>query len=120
MCIRDRYNPKQNLITSKLPKNVKLYFSRFVLEHVTPEDIDNIQTKFDYHNRLRLPQYIDIFEEIGFKIAYLDYDKVSKNSKKYEDYKKLKIYSDYAKFKEEHLLAGSINLLLRKPVVAKK
>ncbi|PKQ46678.1 hypothetical protein [Confluentibacter flavum] len=162
-----KYNPKQNLVNSKLPKNVKLYFSRFVLEHVTPEDLDNmhrklfdhmeedaailhlispsdhraysdsslsyydflkysqsewdnIQTKFDYHNRLRLPQYIDIFEKIGFKILYLEYDKVSNNSKKYEDYKKLKIHSDYVKFNEEQLLAGSINILLRKPAATKK
>lgn len=161
-----KYNPKQNLINSELPKNVKLYFSRFVLEHVSPEDIesihrklfnameedaailhlispsdhraysdsslsyydflkysknewDKIQTKFDYHNRLRLPQYIDIFEKIGFKISYLEYDKVSKNSKKYEDYKKLKIHHDYAKFNEEQILAGSISVLLRKTIEVK-
>lgn len=161
-----KYNPEQNLINSKLPENIKLYFSRFVLEHVTPEDIDNmhkklfntmaddaailhlispsdhraysdsslsyydflkyskdewdhIQTKFDYHNRLRLPQYMEIFEKTGFKIAYLDYDTAHKNSKKYADYKKLKIHPDYTLFSEEQILAGSISVLLRRPIRAK-
>lgn len=155
------YHPKSNVITSQLPDNIDLIFSRFVLEHVTPNDLqemhkrffkelkdevyilhlispsdhraytdksishydflkysqkqwDNIQTKFDYHNRLRLPQYLKIFEESGFEIVYLEYDKVDLLSEKYKKFKSLNIHDDFAKFSEEEILAGSINVLLRK------
>lgn len=155
------YFPNSNVITSKLPDKVDLVFSRFVLEHVTPEDLINmherfakdlpeealilhlispsdhraysdkslshydflkysekqwnkIQTKFDYHNRMRLPQYLDIFDKTGFEVVHLEYDKVDTSSKKYEKFKQLKIHSDFMSHSEEELLAGSINVLLRK------
>ncbi|MBU3821374.1 hypothetical protein KO566_04820 [Flavobacteriaceae bacterium XHP0103] len=157
-----KYFPKQNIINAKLPKNIKLYYSRFVLEHVEPNDIEKIhkklfkemssksaiihlispsdhraysdsslsyydflkyskaewnriQTKFDYHNRLRLPQYLEIFTKVGFKIAFLEYDKVQTDSHKYKEFKKLTIHQDYKQFSEEEILAGSINILLLKP-----
>ena len=137
------YYPKSNVISSTLPDDIDLVFSRFVLEHVTPDDLvdmhkrfykefkddvyilhlispsdhraytdksishydflkysqqqwDKIQTKFDYHNRMRLPQYLNIFEETGFEVVSLEYDTVDKLSEKFEK------------------LAGSINVLLRK------
>jgi len=155
------YYPNHNIIHLQRLPDVNFYFSRFVLEHVTPNDIkkiheklfnemnhdaailhlispsdhraytDNtishydflkysqkewnaIQTKFDYHNRLRLPQYISIFEEIGFHISYVNYDTVSKDTTKYKEFKKLTIHSDYTQFTEEHILAGSISILLQK------
>ena len=77
---------------------------------------DNIQTKFDYHNRLRLPQYLDVFSKAGFEIIHLEYDKVDTSSKKYEKFKQLKIHSDFMSYSEEELLAGSINVLLRKKI----
>ncbi|GLB50494.1 class I SAM-dependent methyltransferase [Neptunitalea lumnitzerae] len=76
---------------------------------------DAIQTRFDYHNRLRLPQYVELFEEIGFKIVYLDYDQPKKDSVKYKMFKHLKLHEDFAKYTEEEILAGSINVLLQKP-----
>lgn len=156
-----KYHSNQNIINSKLPKDVKLYFSKFVLEHVTPRDIekiheklfndmdegsailhlispsdhraysdaslsyydflkyskiewDKIQTKFDYHNRLRLPQYVEIFKKIGFEIVFLEYDKVPEKTEKYKMFKELKIHPDYNKYNEEEILAGSINILLKK------
>lgn len=160
-----KYYPNKNLISSDLPNNINLYFSRFVLEHVSPEDIfkmhkklfnemngddailhlispsdhraysdssisyydflkysekewNKIQTKFDYHNRLRLPQYLKIFKNTGFEIAYLDFDSAPKNSDKYKKFKELTLHSDYAKYTEEEILAGSINVLLKKPIQA--
>lgn len=75
---------------------------------------DKIQTKFDYHNRLRLPQYVEIFKKIGFEIAFLEYDKVPEKTEKYKMFKELKIHPDYIKYNEEEILAGSINILLKK------
>lgn len=77
------------------------------------EEWNKIQTKFDYHNRLRLPQYLEIFKELNFEIIYLDYDKCTLNSDKYSKFKALKIHNDFLKFTEEELLAGSINILLK-------
>lgn len=155
------YHPRTNFITAKLNKNADFVFSRFVLEHVKPDDIylmhkkihkdlkdevivfhhispsdhraytdksisyydflkysktewDNIQTKFDYHNRLRLPEYLDIFKKVGFKVIYLDHDQVDKNSEKYKTFKSIKLHADYTKFTEEEILAGSILVLLEK------
>jgi len=155
------YHPCTNVINAELSKDIDIVLSRFVLEHVTPEDLtaiheklyeslpdnvvvlhlispsdhrahsdsslslydflkysqkewDNIQTKFDYHNRLRLPNYLEIFEDAGFEILYVEYDKASDNEEKYRKFKELEIHSDFKKYTEEELSAGSINVLLRK------
>jgi len=152
---------QKNIIDAELPGNVDLILSRFVLEHVTPDDMrrlhekfaseiaddamilhlispsdrrayndktlsyydflqyskcewDNIQTKFDYHNRMRLPQYLKVFEEAGFDVVFLDYDKTDIKTEKYAKFKKLKLHADFAGFSEEEVLAGSINVLLPK------
>lgn len=75
---------------------------------------NKIQTKFDYHNRLRLPEYLKIFEESKFKVDFLTYDKIQKNSFKYKKYKKISLHSDFDKFTEEENLASSITILLSK------
>ncbi len=157
------YFPNQNVITAELPKKVDVVFSRFVLEHVTPQDMlemhkrfaseydentlilhlispsdhraysdkslshydflkysrkewDKIQTKFDYHNRMRLPQFLEIFIKAGMEVLHLEYDKVDKDSEKYRKFKALNLHNDFVKFSEEEILAGSINVLLRKKI----
>ena len=70
-------------------------------------------TKFDYHNRLRLPDYINIFKEAGYEVVSLDYDTCDKNSEKYQKFKELTLHEDYKDYTEEELLAGSINVLLK-------
>lgn len=75
---------------------------------------NKIQTKFDYHNRLRLPDYLNIFEKSKFKVEYLSYDQVNKNSKKYKMFKEIQLHQDFKKFTEKEILAGSINVLLSK------
>ena len=155
------YKPNCNVITSRLPEKVDIIFSRFVLEHVTPNDIvemhnrffnlygtdllifhlispsdhrafsdKNIsyydflkysekewnaqQTKFDYHNRLRLNQYLDLFEKSGIEVVHIEHDEAVKGSEKYNNFKALKLHSDYSKFTDKDLTAGSINVLLKK------
>ena len=156
-----KYHPFTNIIHADMPVNVDIVFSRFVLEHINPEDLisihkklfdtlpaeayilhlispsdhrayndqslslydflkyskkewNKIQTKFDYHNRFRLPNYLEIFTDAGFEIIYVEYDNVNKNEDKYKKFKELKIHSDFSQYSEEELLAGSINVLLKK------
>ncbi len=155
------YHPFTNVINAELTSDIDIVISRFVLEHITPEDLaaihiklfdslpDNtlilhlispsdhrahsdssislydflkysknewnkIQTKFDYHNRLRLPNYLEIFKDAGFEISYVEYDKAKENEEKYKKFKALEIHPDFTKYTEEELLAGSINVLLKK------
>jgi hypothetical protein len=72
-----------------------------------------IQTKFDYHNRLRLPQYLDIFKEY-FEVIHVEFNACKTPSESYNKFKKLEIHEDYRGYTEEELTAGSINVLLQK------
>lgn len=156
-----KYFPYTNIQKAIINYSPELVYSRFVLEHISPEELleihknlykntsaetrilhlispsdhrsysdkslssydflkysesewNKIQTKFDYHNRLRLPDYLQIFEKSGYKVEFLSYDKVQKNSKKYKLFKQLELSSSYKKYSEEEVLAGSINVLLSK------
>ncbi len=153
------YHPKTNLVAAALPE-ASLVFSRFVLEHVRPEDIqamhlkfakelppgshllhfispsdhrahsdqtlslqdflqyseaewNGIQTKFDYHNRLRLPQYLSIFEACGFEIVFVSHDNPEPGSKRHQQFSALDIHPDFQHFTEKELTAGSIVVLLK-------
>lgn len=77
------------------------------------EEWEKQHTKFDYHNRLRLPDYLEIFKNEGFEIVSLDYDTCDKDSEKYKKFKELTLHKDYENYTEEELLAGSINVLLK-------
>jgi len=152
------YYPKTNICDGNLD-DADLIVSRFVLEHVSPVEIekmhdffssnlkseafilhlispsdhraysdsslslqdflkysneewDKIQTKFDYHNRLRLPQYLALFEK-KFDIVYIEHDKIKSESVAYNKFKQLQIHKDFIKFNEQELMAGGINILLK-------
>ena len=75
---------------------------------------NKIQTKFDYHNRLRLPDYLEIFKKSGFEVLYVEHDTAKDNEEKYKKFKELKIHPDFKKYSEEELTAGSINVMLKK------
>ncbi|MGX1022919.1 hypothetical protein [Psychroflexus sp. MBR-150] len=156
-----KYFPSTNVSNFKINDNIDFVISRFVLEHISEDELlkihyhlynqisksaqilhlispsdhraysdkslslydflkysdkewDKIQTKFDYHNRLRLPDYINIFKKAGFKIEFLNYEDVNKNSDKYKKFKKLNIHYDYKKYSEQEILASSITVLLSK------
>lgn len=77
------------------------------------DEWDKIQTKFDYHNRLRLPQYLELFEK-DFEIVSVEHDTINTNSAAYAKFKELTIHDDFNKFSNQELMAGSINILLKK------
>lgn len=153
------YYPGQNIIQAQLPA-ANIVFSRFVLEHVTPDDMlamhvkfakelpkgayvihfispsdhraysdksislqdflrysqkewDQIQTRFDYHNRLRLPEYKDIFAKSGLDMVHMSWDFAKPGSKNHEKFKAVPIHSDYQKYSDEELTAGSIKVVMR-------
>jgi hypothetical protein len=153
------YFPKTNICNGQL-QDIDLVVSRFVLEHVKPEDLkeihkalfanlksgglvlhlispsdhraysdsslslqdflkyseeewNKVQTQFDYHNRLRLPHYLEILSE-DFEVLYFEHDKIDINSDSYKKFKKLHIHPDFSGFSDQELMAGSINILLKK------
>ncbi|NMC35204.1 MAG: hypothetical protein GYA36_22525, partial [Veillonellaceae bacterium] len=75
------------------------------------------QTRFDYHNRLRLPQYLDLFEKAGFEVVYKEYSTIMDNEKELEKFQKLKIHPDFMEYSVEELTASSLVFIL-KPIRA--
>ena len=71
------------------------------------------QTRFDYHNRLRLPQYLKIFREAGMELLHVEYDQPDFNSRSYKKFKELQLHKDFQNFTEEELIAGSINVVFK-------
>ena len=68
---------------------------------------NHIQTRFDYHNRLRLPDYVNLFNRCGFKIAFLSFRSARKGQELPG-----KIHTDFSNFSVEELTAGSIMVIL--------
>ena len=66
---------------------------------------DGIQTSFEYHNRLRMPQYEEIFKKAGFSIAYKFYSCAQNNDLLRKEFKKVKIHSDYKQFGADEVTA---------------
>lgn len=77
------------------------------------EDWAKIRTKFDYHNRLRLPQFIDIFKKYDYEILHLDYESAQKGTEKYDLFKRVKLHEDFLKYSDEELTAGNILVVLK-------
>lgn len=74
---------------------------------------NKIQTKFDYHNRWRLPQYIDLFESLGYEIMHLEYHTPEKDSEAYRKFKEVPIHSDFLGYEDKDLMAGAINIVIK-------
>lgn len=77
------------------------------------QEWDKIHTKFDYHNRLRLPQFLEIFKKYDYEILHLDYESISPGSKKYDLFKAVQLHEDYKKYSDEELTAGNILVVLK-------
>ncbi|WP_209310019.1 methyltransferase domain-containing protein, partial [Salinimicrobium oceani] len=153
------YHPETDLTKVDLPET-EIVFSRFVLEHVKPEDIlkmhikfkeelkpgativhlispsdhrayvdNNLslqdflkfgktqwqkkQSKFDYHNRLRLPEYLSIFKAAGLEVKHVEYENPKPGSEALKKFRKIKLHEDYKVYTEVELTAGSINIVLK-------
>ena len=77
------------------------------------EDWNKIQTKFDSHNRLRLPEFIDIFKSLGLEIVYLTYESSKPDSLNMKLFRELKLHDDYKGYTTEELTAGNIVMALK-------
>ncbi|URC13067.1 hypothetical protein [Flavobacterium sp. B183] len=74
---------------------------------------NRIHTKFDYHNRLRLPQFLEIFKKYNFEIMHLDYESLNEGTQKYNLFKEVLLHEDYRKYSHEELTAGNILVVLK-------
>ena len=156
------YKPKSNARQLYMgTASIDVIFSRFVLEHVPPEEIlqlhkdvlqilsphgvvihlispsdhrayfdqsisrwdflrysrrewNTVQTRFDYHNRLRLPEYDAIFKNAGLALKRIEYSVCSKTSEEYAKFERVKIHPDFQKFSYEELTAAGLVFLLSK------
>ncbi|MFH7018019.1 hypothetical protein [Flavobacterium sp. FlaQc-47] len=77
------------------------------------EEWNKIHTKYDYHNRLRLPQFLEIFKKYDYEIVHLDYESLTKETKRYDLFKKVQLHEDYRKYSDEELTAGNICIVLK-------
>lgn len=77
------------------------------------DEWNKIHTKYDYHNRLRLPQFLEIFKRYDYEIIHLDYESLNQETKKYNLFKKVQLHEDYQKYSDEELTAGNIFLILK-------
>lgn len=77
------------------------------------EEWDKKQTKFDYHNRWRLPQYVALFEALGYEIVHLEYDVPGTDSEAFAKFSNVDLHQDFKRYSKEELMAGAINIILR-------
>lgn len=77
------------------------------------EEWDKIHTKYDYHNRLRLPQFLEIFKKYDYEIVHLDYKSLGEETKSYGLFKKVRLHEDFRKYSDEELTAGNIFVILK-------
>jgi len=77
------------------------------------EEWEKKQTRFDYHNRLRLPQYLEIFKDLGYEILLLEFESAKKESETYKKFKTVPLHVAYQKYSDDELTAGSINIVLK-------
>jgi hypothetical protein len=69
---------------------------------------DQIQTRFDYHNRWRLPQYTEMFKACGYEILFLSY-KPARNGQQIPS----EIHPDFLKYSQDELTAGNVIVILK-------
>jgi hypothetical protein len=74
---------------------------------------EKIHTKFDFHNRLRLPQFLEIFSTCGFELVHLEFNSLKVGSRQFDLFKKVKLHEDYIKYSDEELTAGNILVVLK-------
>jgi hypothetical protein len=71
-----------------------------------------ITSRFYYHNRMRLPQYVELFENAGFRIEKRVYKSLSRDSEEFKKFSRLRLHSDFERFSLEELTAASFGFVL--------
>lgn len=90
-------------------KNLSLYdFLRY-----SESEWQKIQTRFDYHNRLRFSEYQAIFRDCGFEIVYQTFEAPDIQSKEYKKFTEIKLNKKFQSFEEKDLLASSLVFVLK-------
>lgn len=80
----------------------------------SPEEWDSVQTRFDYHNRMRLPHYVQIFREAGLKVLYVHYGTPKDDQAQLEKFRRLRLHDQFKDLTFEELTAGSLVFVLRR------
>ena len=113
----EKYGPETLILHFISPSDHRAFsdstISHYDFLRYSQKEWNRIQTKFDYHNRLRLPQYLQLLEVAGMEVLYLEHDQAEPGSKKYDMFKRIPLHADYSNFSDVELTAGSINILLR-------
>jgi hypothetical protein len=68
--------------------------------------------RFEYCNRLRLPQYTSIFQELGYEIKYLDFSIAGIENINFGQLRE-KINEEFTEFTNEELFAHTITIVLQ-------
>ena len=68
-------------------------------------------TRFDYHNRMRLPEYRKLFKDLGYHTIYESFE--LPGDKHVEKFKAMKLDDRFKGFSDEENLAGSIIIFLK-------
>ena len=78
------------------------------------EEWDHIQTRFDYHNRLRFPQYLQLFKDSGFDVLYQQFSTAKDHPVQAEKFSHLRLHDDFKNFSFDELTAGSLAFVLKR------
>jgi hypothetical protein len=99
------------------PSDLRQHGDRSLSSHdflkYSKEEWNKVHTRYDYHNRLRLPQFLEIFKKYDYEIIYLEYDNLNKGAVAYDLFTKVSLHEDYQKYSDEELTAGNILVVLK-------
>lgn len=99
------------------PSDLRQHGDRSLSSHdflkYSKEEWNKVHSRYDYHNRLRLPQFLEIFKKYNYEIIHLEYDNLNKGAVAYDLFKKVSLHEDYQKYSDEELTAGNILVVLK-------
>jgi hypothetical protein len=72
----------------------------------------SVTTRFYYHNRMRLPQYLELFRGAGFRVEEQTHKTLSRDSMESAKFLRLQLHPDFARFTFEQLTASSLGFVL--------
>jgi SAM-dependent methyltransferase len=75
-------------------------------------DWRGITTRFYYQNRLRWPQYLDLFKAAGFQVEHQTHKPLLPGSQEFSKFSRLRLHPDYARFTFEELTATELQFVL--------